>query len=687
MSSPPDLELATFRAVAEHVCDAVEIADGDGRLLYVNPAWQRLTAWPAAEAIGCTPRILRSHYHDDAFYAGMQATADREGVWTGEVISRRKDGTLFFAHVTLQSFGGGRRYVVVRRDLTGELRGIREHAERYAMALLATRDGLSDWDILTGEVVSSDRWKELLQVEGGPRDLPYRFVERLHPDDAAEFGRLLDVHLGSGSAFFECAFRVVHPDGEVLHVELRAFTLRDADASPVRMVAVLSDVTEQRRAQALLFHTATHDALTGLPTRALFVEHLGAAIGRASRHEGISFALLYIDLRHFKSINDACGHAAGDAVLRAVGQRLRECIRPGDSVARLGGDEFAMLLEGVRSPAVADTAARRVLRAIERPVEIDGQVLEVSATIGVSLGDAHSEVEPLVRAADSAMYEARELDSQAVRVATPDGSERTVRRARMANALREALARRRIQVAYQPIVRLADGVIVGVEVLARWSTPEFPDVSPAEFVPLAEDMRLAGRLGQVVLEFGLEQLRAWEKASLLDPSFRLHVNISPKQLIDPRLPTQLGRMREAGLLGASRLCFEITETALVNRPELVSRTIEAVRALGVTFALDDFGTGFSSLAHLRGFSVSGVKIDRSFIARLPADTVSKEIVVGLMTMTRALGLDVVAEGVETAEQAALLAGIGCPCAQGYHYARPMPAAAMTELLSLRRSRA
>ncbi len=684
MPEEPHSAMAYFGHAAELVSDAIEVVDEDGRYMYVNPAWERLTGYTAADAQGQGPAILRSAYHPVEFYDAVEQGAWATGGWAGELVSRRKDGALFFARLEIRRLPGKpASFIGIRRDLTGELRGIREHAERYAMALLATRDGLVDWDPRSGVVIASDRWREIAHVTGDGAELLERFRQRVHPDDLEDVTTKLFVHLASSDHFFECEVRLLLPNGAVAHLDQRAVTLRDPDGHPVRVIAVVSDISARKESDALLLHNATHDPLTDLPNRVLFVQQLRATIGRAARIEGPAFALLYIDLRQFKRINDAYGHAVGDAVLQSVARRLERSVRPGDSAARLGGDEFAMLLDGVRSPAVADAAARRVLRSLERDHDVEGHVLECAATIGVSIGSRDSDVDQLVRAADSAMYEARMLEAHAVRVASPDGAERSLRRARMANALRDSLVQRRIEVHYQPLVEIGTGELLGVEALARWNHPDFDSVSPGEFVPLAEDTRLAGRLGQLVLELALDDRRAWQDAGLLPPGFRLHVNVSPKQLLDPRFPTAVARFRDAGLVGTGKVCFEITETALVERPDVVSDTIRALNELGVSFFLDDFGTGFSSLSHLRGFAVSGIKIDRSFVAQLEADPVSRQIVSGLMTMTQALGLDVVAEGVENAEQERILLDLGCRRAQGYRYARPMPAPNLEDMLRSR----
>jgi diguanylate cyclase (GGDEF)-like protein/PAS domain S-box-containing protein len=681
--------VAYLRAALSHLAESVEIVDRDGRLVYVNPAWERLTGYDAASAIGVPARILQSEFHPAEERNEVELALASGRRWEGELIMRRKGGQFVFAHVQafpVRGAGGEVEHsVVVRRDLNASISSIQKHGDRYAMALLASRDGLWDWDLVTGEMFASHRWREITGIAAPPADVPAVIARGLDPADhdavGAEIGRFL---LGA-DRYLDLQFRLVQTSGRRVHVSARAVALRDDNGEIVRLVGTLSDITERKRSEAELLHNATHDTLTGLANRALFVEQLRAAIGRSARRPEPDFGLLYIDLRRFKSINDAHGHAVGDLLLQSVATRLGAAVRPGDTVARLGGDEFAVLLDGVRSPAVAHAAAQRILRKLEVPHDLDGRSLVCPATIGVALGGGMSEVDQLVRSADTAMYDARRGDEIPVKVATPDAAERSKRNARLTDALRRAFDGDELQVAYQPIVDIASLRVVAVEALARWDSAEFGPVSPAEFVPLAEQVQLTGRLGQVVLERALRDLTRWEAAGVVDDCFRVHVNVSPRELLDVRLPGQLARAFAAGSVQPGRVCMEITETALVEHPEVVVGNIRRIRDLGITFALDDFGTGYSSLSHLRGFSVSSVKIDRSFVMQLPIDLVSRQIVRGLLTMTEALGLEVVAEGVEGPEHVSGLQALGCRLAQGYHYARPMPAADLLSWLASRQS--
>lgn len=674
-------------AALNAVHEAIEIIGADGRCVFVNDAWQRLSGYTAAEALGHTPRLLRSGLHSEAEYDAAWAMVSAGRLWAGELVSRRKDASLVFCRVDCQPVlaaeGGLTHTVVTRRDLHQAMVSAHEHGGRYAMAVVACRDGLVDWEVGQGRLYASPRARDLLGVDGEPDELGARLMERIDAADAARMTDRMQEFLAGHEALVEFEAGISHPSRGEVSIHARLMVVRSETGEPTRVVGTLTDTTARRLAERRLLHSATHDALTGLANRALFVEHLQAAIGRAQRVEGPSFALLYIDLRRFKSINDGYGHATGDAYLCSVAARLVAAVRPGDAVARLGGDEFGVLLATTPSSAVAHTAAGRILRQLEMPHEIDGRWLPCSVSIGVALGGGTSEVDELVRSADAAMYEARRADAFHVRVATPESSERSKRSARLLDGLRTALDTNALNVVYQPIIDIASLRVVGVEALARWTSAEFGPVSPAEFVPLAEQFQLAGQLGQIVLERTLTDFADWERTGLIGSSFRAHVNASPRELLDARLPAMLTRAFGASGVHPRRLCMEITETALVEHPEVVMESTRRIRELGVTFALDDFGTGYSSLSHLRSFPVSSVKIDRSFVTQLPHDLVTRQIVRGLLAMTDALGLVVVAEGVEGPEHVARLRALGCRFAQGYHYARPMPADALVEWLSKR----
>lgn len=448
------------------------------------------------------------------------------------------------------------------------------------------------------------------------------------------------------------------------------FPVRDG-AHSLGVGSVVIDVTDQREAQRALAYSATHDALTGLPNRSLFSDRLGVALAQAER-AGDLVAVVFCDLDRFKMVNDSLGHAAGDVMLQVAAERLSGVIRAGDTVARLGGDEFALLCTSVADPDEARAVAERVCSAMREPIAVGERLIISTLSVGVAVtGPGERDVAGLLRDADVAMYQAK--DAGRDQVAVFDASLRVTASERLEfhTALRGAVDRGEITVVYQPVMHLngsGEGDrVVGLEALARWRRPGFGDVPPTAFIPTAEDLGLIHVLGEHVLRTALRALVAWREESGLP--LVAAVNMSALQLADARCVDMVARVLDEVGLPPSALELEITESVLMLDVEQSLRRLAELRALGVSVAVDDFGTGYSSLAYLRDLPVDVLKIDRSFTMHLPADRPMVEFIVEL---ARAIGATTVVEGVETAEQLALVRGIGCDQAQGYFLSHPLP---------------
>ncbi len=671
---PVEIRLATALA---QVSEAIEVTDQDSRIDWVNASWERMTGYSAAEALGCTPReLLRSDYHTPEFYADLDATVAAGQAWSGLLVSRRKDGSLLPAEVTVSPIlgedGSLRALVALRRDISQRIAkevALKESEERYKLAALGAKDGLWDWHIDTGSLFVSDRWKAILGIPAKSDVTLEEWHNRILADDVVRVRGEQDAHLAGETDHFECEYRVRHDDGEFRWVLCRGLAFR-GDATGVRFAGSLTDVHDRKAAEAQLFEAATHDNLTALPNRALFIDRVGHAIGRVQRTAGAGFAVLFIDLRRFKQVNDGLGHHIGDGLLKAVARRLSDTLRPGDTVARLGGDEFGVLLERIGTESDADAAAARVERALTHPFDIEGHTVTIGGTVGAVVGGGSSTVDELIRDADAAMYEARKRGDSGHHVADDTIRARMSRRSRLAVDLALALERDGIRAVYQPIVDIVSGRVVGVEALARWRHPELGEIGPAEFIGIAEESGLGNAIGRSMLDRVVEQLAAWHAARRLERGLFANVNVTARQLHDPRFVDHLMRLHQSGLAPAGRLGLELTETVLVERPETVTDVMRKLRGIGVKFALDDFGTGYSSLSHLRGFPVQSLKIDRTFIWALTTDPVTSEIVRALIQLSRALGITTVAEGVETVQQYRILRDLGCELGQGYLFARP-----------------
>jgi diguanylate cyclase (GGDEF)-like protein/PAS domain S-box-containing protein len=450
--------------------------------------------------------------------------------------------------------------------------------------------------------------------------------------------------------------------------------VKDAAGRRTHFVGVTNDITERKRAEQELRYLANYDTLTGLPNRALLGERLAHAVIRA-RRTGRRVAVLFLDMDRFKHVNDSMGHAVGDRVLKAVGERLRDSVRESATVARLGGDEFTVVLEDIVHPEEPERIAEELLEVFSQPLELEsGQQVVISPSIGISLYPDHAQVPTdLIEFADTAMYQAKEAGRNMYMVYTPAMDATARQRASMLSALRLALERNELRLVYQPILDLDAERITGVEALVRWHHPEFGEVAPSVFIPLAEEAGLIERIGEFVLYHACAQLPEWEEAGL--PGITMSVNLSTLQLLRHELTRRLCEVLAELRLAPQQIELELTESVLMANPELAIHTLDRLHALGVRIAIDDFGTGYSSLSYLRRLPIDTLKIDRSFVGDITSDPDDEAITKTIISMAHSLGLDVIAEGVETPEQLEYLREHGCDAIQGNWLSPPLPASA------------
>jgi diguanylate cyclase (GGDEF)-like protein/PAS domain S-box-containing protein len=472
--------------------------------------------------------------------------------------------------------------------------------------------------------------------------------------------------------------------------------LRRRDGSPVWVLAneslmdepggvsvmdgSLIDITDRKRAEQQSWHQANHDALTDLPNRVLFNDRLSLAILHAQRRKQ-SLVVMFLDLDHFKRVNDMLGHSAGDELLVKVADRLRRCVRQDDTVARVGGDEFLLLLNGITREPDAASMARKILAILADPFLVQKRELFVEASIGIGIypGDG-ADAETLVTNVDTAMYRAKETGRNSFQFFTRKMQEQSQERAALESGLRRALPRGEFVLHYQPILQLRDRSIVGVEALVRWRHPEKGILSPREFIPLAEDVGLIARVGEWVLRRACEQMQSWKSQGA--PPMRVSVNVSPRQFQQRDFTANVRRIvRETGL-DPSSLDIEITESIAMQDVAHTGRVLSELADLGIQISMDDFGTGHSSLNYLKHFPIRRLKIDQSFVAGMTSHDKDHAIVATVISIARNLGLAVTAEGVETEEQAAALAALACEDVQGYLFARPAPAEDVEKSLGL-----
>jgi len=571
-------------------------------------------------------------------------------------------------------------------ECTGSLASVLAHERRQAEDMLLLREAqlaetqrlahVGTWELdLRADTLT---WTaELYRIFGiDPECFRPTFEGALavvHPDDRDDIAALFGAAIKRREAF-EAEHRVVRPDGEVRWVLSRGQVVLGADGTPALLHGTAQDVTDRHVAQESLVYQALHDPLTGLPNRLLFLDRLEQAMRRVQRQQS-GLAVLFVDLDRFKVVNDTYGHQAGDVVLVAAMRRLQRMLRPGDTVARLGGDEFTVLCEDLEHVGAIIPLAERALVALTPPIVLDdGREAFVTASIGVAfVGPGLATAEEVLADADSAMYQAKEHGRNRVEVFDQVMRADALARVEQASALRRAVDADELPVHYQPVLRLADESMSGVEALVRWQHPTLGLLGPCQFIGLAEDNGLIVALGAEVLRTACREAVSWLPTSGAG-AFTVAVNLSARQLSDVGVVETVGEVLAETGMDPARLCLEITESVLM---EDVGSSVDALlglKALGVRLAIDDFGTGYSSLSYLRRFPVDIVKIDRSFVAGLGVDPAAEAIVASVVNLAHAIGLEVVAEGVETEEQLVMLRAVGCDAAQGFIWSPALPAA-------------
>ncbi|MFW6074925.1 MAG: EAL domain-containing protein, partial [Chloroflexota bacterium] len=475
-------------------------------------------------------------------------------------------------------------------------------------------------------------------------------------------------------------YELITREGKTVWVRDVAVLLRDEDGAPVCWQGVLMDITERKHLEFQLLHQAFHDSLTGLPNRELFANRTEHALARASRTDSL-VAVLFIDLDNFKVVNDSLGHSAGDRLVSEVGDRLLGCLRSGDTVARMGGDEFTVLVEDAPDPSVVIDLAQRIMRVFKHPFEIDEHQVFVTPSIGVRYSvSGNEDAQTMIRDADLAMYQAKENGRNRIEVFESSLTENTFKRFKIEADLHRAIRDDEFELHYQPIYSFDDGRVVAVEALIRWTHPELGQVAPSEFITVAENAGLIVPIGLFTLEEACRQIQAWQRADDERSALRIWVNVSGLQIADPDLIGTIADLIEKYGIQADRLGLEITESTMMENQDVVLSRLHDLRDLGIGLAIDDFGTGYSSLGALRQFPVDTLKIDRGFVNGLLSHSDDLVIVAGILSLADALSLDVIAEGIENADQLERLRELGCQLGQGFYMARPASITDITDAL-------
>ncbi|HEV2707063.1 MAG TPA: EAL domain-containing protein [Pyrinomonadaceae bacterium] len=503
-----------------------------------------------------------------------------------------------------------------------------------------------------------------------------------HEDDIAalraQVSRLLEGKLKN----FQMELRYMHRQGRAVWALVSVTLVRNSKCESTELIFQTQDITDRKRAEERLMHDAFHDVLTGLPNRALFMDHLKLSVERAKRRDSRLFAVLFLDLDRFKIVNDSLGHMVGDQLLVGIARRLETCLRPGDTVARLGGDEFTILLEDLNDADEAIEVAGRLQKELSLPFNLGGHEVFTTVSIGIALSTTgYERAEEVLRDADTAMYRAKTQGKARHEVFDKAMHARALNLLQLETDLRRAVEREEFFLHYQPIVSLETGLIRGFEALVRWQHPERGHVSPIDFIPVAEETGLIIPIGEWVLAEACREVKRWQERFPSYPPLQISVNISGKQLMKSDLIEQVRRvLRETGIEPRA-LKLEITESIMMENIESAIALLNHLRALGVELSIDDFGTGYSSLSYLHRFPVSTLKIDRSFVGRMDGNNENAEIVRTIVMLARNLDMDVIAEGVETEHQVTQLRALRCEYGQGYHFSKPVDAAGAAALLA------
>jgi diguanylate cyclase (GGDEF)-like protein/PAS domain S-box-containing protein len=669
--------LRILSLVVEQAADGVLIADPNGLIEYVNPAFERMTGYERDEIIGKKPSLLKSGRHDRVFYQSIWQTVTKGDIFRGTLINRRKDGELFYEEKVITPLKDGQGHVThlvsTGRNITERVKADEARAQLVAI-LEATTDLVAILDPGGCLHYLNNAGYRLLGLDPSV-DLSKFCLTELFPERIKQQlqSEAFPIAYRTGSWSGETALlrmdEIEVPVSQVLLVH------RDAAGKVEYLSTIARDISERKRFEAELRHQATHDILTGLPNRILLMDRLSAEVERA-RHANHSVAVLFLDMDNFKRINDSMGHTVGDTLLQQIADRLQAALRPNDTIARHGGDEFAVIAGDLPHSENVLAVLRKIYSAFERPMLLGAQEAYITFCTGIALyPNDGADVEELLRNAGTAMYRAVIAGHNQYRFYAPDMNARSHELLTLETDLRLAFKRNEFIVYYQPKAELSTGRIIAMEGLIRWQHPQRGLVSPAGFVSMLEESGLIIPVGEWMLSQACAEFNKMELHGM-----RISVNVSASQFNDPELLRKVRRIMKQENMPPNVLELEVTENIVMQDPAVAAETLKKLRALGVRIAIDDFGTGYSSLSYLKRFPLDALKIDQSFVRDLTLDPNDAAIVEASITLGKKLGLEVVAEGVETKEQFEFLRAHGCDLAQGYYVSRPVRKDELIELL-------
>lgn len=618
------------------------------------------------------------------FTVQINTLKGKKGANLGKIIVIRNSSEQKFARLALQDMNEELETRVEQRtaELVKELEirkqvesALRKSEERYSLAILGANDGIWDWDLKSGQIFFSPRWKSMLGY--GEDELESSidsWFNKVHPDDIDLLRIEISRHLNNTSAYFQFTHRLFHKDGNLLWVLCRGLAKRSEDGIAYRMSGSLTDITQQKLYEEQILHDAFHDNLTNLPNRTFFLERVSHSIQRAKRSKKEQFAVIFLDLDRFKNINDSLGHVFGDKLLKTCADRLLRCVRSIDTVARLGGDEFVVLIDSITGIQEAQVVTDRINKSLSETIFLDKHEISITSSIGIVLfSDQYENAEEILRDADIAMYKAKRNSISHYAVFNLEMRDMAFARLELETELRHALEFSEFEMFYQPIIRVEDNHLVSFEALIRWKHPTRGYVLPSEFIPLAEETGLIIPIGQWVISEASQQISEWKKIIPFNRHISVNINLSARQFADSRLYENIQKNLKQFKIEGNNLVLEITESSIIEDRESAIKTLKKLKTLGVQVQIDDFGTGYSSLSYLHTLPVDALKIDRSFVNQIDAEDnlAGVEIIQTIISLGRELGKKVIAEGVETQNELEKLTEMGCGYIQGYLISKPM----------------
>jgi diguanylate cyclase (GGDEF)-like protein/PAS domain S-box-containing protein len=544
--------------------------------------------------------------------------------------------------------------------------------DRWKFALEGAGDGVWDWNLETDEVYRSARWSEIFGYSSNEIERTATAGRQLiHPKDLANHLHDMQTYLKGQSEIYMSEFRLLCKDGTWKWILSRGMIIsRNKDGNPLRVIGTHTDISQRKSDETKMFQLAHYDQLTNLPNRFLFLDRFQQLL-KSKRRKFKYITLMYLDLDHFKEVNDTFGHDVGDLLLKEAAKRILKCVRADDTVARMGGDEFTVILNNLENQTVTERVAQSILKKLAEPFNLNEKLFYISTSIGISVyPNDGGEVDILLKNADQAMYAAKDLGRNRFHYFTSSMQEDALKRMHLNNDLRSAISENQFVLYYQPIVDLNSGNIQKAEALIRWQHPERGLVSPLEFIPIAEDTGLIIEIGDWVFREAVNQITHWRAKK---PNLQISVNRSPVQfrLGHSQQLNWIKHLQDLSLPG-DNICIEITEGLLLDARDNVINLLEDFRDAGIQLSIDDFGTGYSSLGYLRKFNIDYVKIDKSFTSNIYEGSSDLVLCEAIIVMAHKLGKKVVAEGIETQEQLKLLVSAGCDFGQGYLFSRPIP---------------